>query len=222
MYLNTFKPRDFEDEVKEKLLDIMSAGETLSVGGRFLKSRLYCDFKFPNGCRELNLEEDSAVEIRSWLTTDLLFRIYRKLLDYEKDHKIKNGCKYVVVCEDCYLERTLLEKITKDVKALKICTFSELFGVIGKEISSHKTMRNSNSNDVLPANNSDDKAEVINDSLANAKDLFADNNCTLFLGAGLSMDADMPSWNKLLESLLVQKDGMPFKYLNEASADAIN
>lgn len=59
------------------------------------------------------------------------------------------------------------------------------------------------------------------DLLEIARDAFNNNRYSFFLGAGLSMDAKLPSWSELIEALLESENNKPFKYINKANSDSI-
>ena len=63
-----------------------------------------------------------------------------------------------------------------------------------------------------------DSVEMVRYIIDKAKDDFSNTKYTLFLGAGLSMDAKLPSWSELLEALLNQENHTPYKYINSANS----
>ena len=71
-------------------------------------------------------------------------------------------------------------------------------------------------------NNEDDSWESIRDSfLIEAKRKIDNNNCTLFLGAGVSADANMKGWEKLLSELLKNAPKQSSAHITEQDLNSV-
>lgn len=195
--------RNFEIDVIDFITSMLSESETIELEPLIDKERRNrADAVLEQGCKKLKIDSGTLVEIKYRLETNLALRvIQRYTMAMNSSQKYKN---LLIICNEKYFDD---DKNLILGSKIRILTFNEL----------QEEIKDKEKDDIT------DKSKIKKISnIEKAKDAFANNNITLFLGAGVSIDAKLPNWNKLLEHLLVQDDDGPFKYINEANSEAIS
>lgn len=177
-----------EREVNLYINKALSEGETIRIGHVFskgLKYRFIADIYLPKGCANLEIPEKSIIEVKYTLLFDTLYRL-KKLFQHlkEEDH-IENFYVIYVTCSDVFKDTFHLYE--KD--RFNIISFEELKAKYSLEIQ-----------------DSDIKKDYTSKLIDGVKKQVKSHKCTLFLGAGVSIDAGLPGWDKLLESLIEQNE----------------
>ncbi len=196
--------RDFERDVTEKIFSVLGENEDAQLGIPIGKnSRIITDIFLKNGCMQLDLSAPTFIEIKYVLTLDGGLRV----LSTCRDELDKYGGHLLIIYKKKLTDFPLIQKDNALSGRVTLWPYDEL----EDKIKNHKQ-------------HDFQKKEIkgYNNPFELAKQYAATNKVSLFLGAGVSMDAKLPGWNKLLESLLVQEGGMPFKYINEANTAAIS
>ncbi len=153
-----------------------------AIGGRFYSFDMF----LPQGISILKIPANSIIEIKCNLIADAIHR----LNDVAKLWKQENpeSKVYLLFDENTVVSDTVLKK----AKALKLSDIYKVDRFISL-IDKRKKL-----NDQIKQEEQNWKQRR-NSILEDAKFCFRENNCTLFLGAGVSQDAGGPSWKSLLE-----------------------
>lgn len=196
--------RNFEIDVIDFITSMLSESETIELEpliGNERRNR--ADAVLKQGCKKLKINSGTLVEIKYRLETNLALRVIQRYTTaMNRSQKYKN---LIIICNEKYFDYDEENQI-HGLK-IQILTFKELQG----------KFQDKEKDEVI------DKSKIKRvTNIEKAKDTFASNNITLFLGAGVSIDAKLPNWSKLLERLLVQDNETPFKYINEANSEAIS
>lgn len=197
---------DFENEIQDCLLSLLQGDETLERG-KAVTGRtgfFVADFYLPKGCQPLSLPSPTYVECKLRLRNESL-RIIRRT--YDSILQSEEKCSLLIICAEDITIRGAFEAIfplSEVSEKVKIRTLQEL-----QDIQKPDSSQRIHTQAKRPT------------TLESAKETFKQNNCTLFLGAGVSMPLEMPGWNKLLQGLLKQDNGKPFEYINDANIEAI-
>lgn len=160
------------------------------------------DFLFINGCKALEWPANTVVEILYKGRSDAIYTLAKR---FDANKEKYNLSKLVLILKKAdvpYLKR-------EDGMA-------EVFSELGfnQFLANHKKTEKPVSDDVIQKEEPFDMVKFANDAYHEGKNTF-------FLGAGVSMDAKLASWNCLLENILKPIHGEPFKHINEANSDAI-
>lgn len=188
----------FEDKIGDYLASICSNDEEI-IKESFVSGRMMADYYLPNGCKAMQWPSKTVVEVKIGIRYSSISRIYQSYYPLFEDKIIS---KLVII----YNNTDYDDKIEKYLNTLN----SEFIKVV-------------NFNKLSPKYDKDVKEVIVrSDAIDKAKDAYDNTRYTFFLGAGLSMDAKLPSWTELLESLLKQYNKKPFQYINEANSDSIS
>lgn len=195
--------RNFGREIYEKIKSVLNENETIEceplIGRKFRP-----DILLPKGCRKLDLPNNTIIEIYYHFGNDTLLRFAS---EYKEAIDTKEYGNLLIICKDSYVSLFMRDNSIQG-RAI-IWTEKELSSKIEKAgIDLTKIVQDSN----------DTSLNV----LENVKKNVEQTKISLFIGAGVSMDAKLPSWEELLKALLIQNDNMPFKYINDANANAIS
>lgn len=191
----------FEDKIGDYLASICSNDEEI-VKESFVSGRMMADFYLPNGCKAMQWPSKTVIEVKNIIRYSSISRIFQSYYVLFKEQKISQ----LVIIHNSLISNDSLKKYleTLDSKFIKIYNVNEL---VRKEDFPNKEIKE------IPS-----KVDVID----KAKDAYNNMRYTFFLGAGLSMDAKLPSWSALLESLLKSENKKPFEYINNANSESIS
>ena len=191
----------FEDKIGDYLTSICSNDEEI-VKESFVSGRMMADFYLPNGCKAMQWPSKTVIEVKNIIRYSSISRIFQSYYVLFKEQKISQ----LVIIHNSLISNDSFKKYleTLDSKFIKIYNVNEL---VRKEDFPNKEIKE------IPS-----KVDVID----KAKDAYNNMRYTFFLGAGLSMDAQLPSWSALLESLLKSENRKPFEYINNANSESIS
>lgn len=175
-----------------------SKGESIILSHKTsIDNRFYSfDMYLPQGITILKIPANSVIEIKCNLIADAIHRSNDIAKLWKQNYP--ESKVYLLYDENTIISDTVLKK-AKALKLSEIYKIDKFISVIDK--------RKKLSDEV--------KQEEINwkdnrkDLIEKARFSFRENNCTLFLGAGVSQDAGGPSWKTLLEKS-VKKIRKPF------------
>ena len=191
----------FEDKIGDYLASICSNDEEI-IKESFVSGRMMADFYLPNGCKAMQWPSKTVIEVKNIIRYSSISRIFQPYYVLFKEQKISQ----LVIIHNSLISNDSFKKYleTLDSKFIKIYNVNEL---VRKGNFPNKEIKE------IPS-----KIDVID----KAKDAYNNMRYTFFLGAGLSMDAQLPSWSALLESLLKSENKKPFEYINNANSESIS
>lgn len=183
----------------DALLLIMHSGESCNLQKQidigYDKFRLIPDIYLEKGCKSLNIFGRTIIEIKKNLLIGTEIKqaeIYRKIKDSDAADKIVllyiNSANPIVDnlglagYVDFINANDFVKRIKEAISARKGYFLKQL--ELGKKYKSRRW------------------TETRKDRLANAINDLKRYDCAIFLGAGVSVSAQMPSWNKLLKEIV--------------------
>lgn len=152
------------------------------------------DFFVRNGIPKIDLVGDTVVEVKAALSISSL-----KLVEFMFNEQAQKGNNLLVV----YFNSSLSGKPNKKTangKNLLFYSFDELKRIAKVHIKCIK----SEEDYYLDEGKKFDWTHAREKHIDKAKDIVKQGNVALFLGAGVSISANMPSWGKLLKGLMTE------------------
>ena len=162
-------------------------GESIKLSYKTLiEDRYYSfDMYLPLGISILNIPANSIIEIKMNLISDAIHRSNEVAKLWKQ--KYPKAKVFLIYDENTIVSDAVLKK----AKALKLSDIYQIDNFISV-INKRKKLNDEVKQDEI---NWKENRRVL---VENARFSFRENNCTLFLGAGVSQDAGGPSWNTLL------------------------
>lgn len=202
------KSLKFEKYIYDQLSDNKTEKETIVLYNRTAETKFRYDIHLPEGIKKLGISPNTYIELKYSPNTLTASRVLQDFLDCG----VQDANLYLIV-HDLIIPSSYIEDISQKYKdRVKIFEYTKFFEAQSDLDESDTPEKQEDFEPLIK------KSSIIE----NAKCDYEQNKCSLFIGAGLSMDAKLPSWNKLLESLLKQDNRKPYKFLNEANSDAIS
>ena len=192
--ISNYKWEDFDKKVFALLSVNLSSGEEImyypSISGPNFNIRY--DIGLPNGFKALGIENSIYIECRVTLLSN---SFHLAVKEFEKGLRLNKNAVFIFVYDD---SRGALWVKDKNPH-MRFYGFSELARIV---VEGKKKLGNDYA---TPKNKKSDTWEKIRDyRLENLKEMLILQKCTPFLGAGVSMDAGVPSWDELLKKLLIK------------------
>lgn len=150
------------------------------------------DFYLAEGCKNLNIEPKTYIEVKARIGYNTIDMLHRQA---ERLKRFKGGAKFLVIY---FSAPGSIDPAT--IAPFNIISFDELKkadktnGIV--EIKDNRTSTVST------------WRQRRSSAMARLKNSLIDENITLILGAGVSMDANVPGWDKLLVHLLERAENL--------------
>lgn len=189
----------FELDVYNIINSLLSPDEEIRYQFKIKNSRqiFFIDIFLPNGCKKLGWIYPTIIEVKQKINSFFLDRQFNQIKRYAEVLSLTMYCSvYIYETSQGWDNYSLLKQPSQNVF---IWSINEL---------KRKIIGNRKSN------RSHIKLERL-DPIKLIKKTVEESQYTLFLGAGVSMSAQLPSWSQLLQSLLESKKGVPYKSINE-------
>lgn len=150
------------------------------------------DLYLPKGCRRLQLKEKTIIEVKTRVSRETLEDL-RRISDLFSSRFREKGYTFLCVIMDGSFEMFDCQKQMGVVGRLnewfKIVTYDELKRIAAGSEENEKPLTDDDLNKNIKAN---------------ARKSFLTRKYSLILGAGVSIDAGLPSWDELMKRLIKQ------------------
>lgn len=165
--------------------------ETISfaTSKRIIDLMYSVDLYTETGIKRFRIPPYSCFEIKDRLVTDSVFRVSRFAKTYKQKHP---EAKIYLLYQD---RGMLSEQVEHETKRQKLIELFQINVFLEK-------LRTTAKIDYEIKRVDQDWKSCRNQFIDNASYAYTENPCTFFLGAGVSMDAGGPSWEKLLKKIL--------------------
>lgn len=197
--INNIDPISFEESVGQLLAKICKAenvpfARPNRVRSNHKKALLAADFLLEKGCKALNCPNQTLVEVKMRLT-NYSFNHLKQLSD-------NTNSQLLVIT----LDFNYISLFTKNLRGrrIRIMSFNELLKIADDiKIPGNDKKKIQTTDFVSKFTTSN------NIIIEQAHEQFKRGNVTLFLGAGVSASAGLPSWDKLLKNILSSSEQHP-------------
>ena len=227
-YLNNTLYSHFEQTIFDIVSKFLSPGEKITFETNFPSPSLNWDLTLEEGCKNQAWIGKTAIEVKAHIAPRMMEKLYNRarilfdsntvkqyvVIYKETTHMSHSIKQYIDSVEDKRFKVLSFEALLENAKTLKIIDHDQ-YDQLKKEDQYSVTDLS------IPTSTNRPTQESERSVLESAKNNFSGNNYTLFLGAGVSMDAKLPGWSQLLKGLLVQTENTPFDFINQENATSI-
>lgn len=216
----------FERNTLRRIMEILTEQEREHAyyNYRLENGNISFDLFLEQGSHLLDWPEKTAIEVKYELMPDTIYRIAenRYIREALYDQQV-NRLILFYKTSDPTMDRMISSKIPGRIELMSSQKFS---GIIRqREKEGYIIPKQKDSGDQWIATIEEKQPSILlkDQSLIieDARRAFHHEKISIFLGAGVSVDAGLPNWSKLLEGMLKRENKKPFYYLNEENSDAI-
>lgn len=215
----------FERDADAYIRQYMTNEEKATSHTDFRVGTMLFDMYLENGCAAFGWGPQTAVEFKYTLMPDTIYKVAQSMLHWRKQNDRSAVPNQIVLIYKPHDPLTQAASEVDTPQGIYIYSWNgfQRFvngrikeGIIAKfdKVSGKSTVVFIESKGDIRRKNQDKIQE-------NARHAFANERVTLFMGAGVSVDAGLPTWDKLLEGILKPKGRKPFDYISNEDAKEV-
>ena len=192
--------------------------ENYNRGGKFI-----FDILLTRGCGLLGWNTKTALELKYRLMPDTIFQCAETVKRWGKDTKA-GPLTYVIISKDTIKGRKQKDGSIKVRKNIIFYNDKDFLLHANNVIKNREKLLSEKEKKELKRTKNEYLQQLQssrNALIEKAKSAFRRGRVSLFLGAGVSIDAGLPNWSDLLKGVFKSEDLKPYAYVSEMNTNAI-
>lgn len=217
----------FEKDADAYIRQYMTEEENGVSHVDFRVGTMVFDMYLEKGCKALGWEDKTAVEFKYTLMPDSIYKVAQSMLQWRQKNDQSVIPDRIVLIYKPHDPMTQAASEVHTPNGIQIFSWNGFQRYVNgriKEGLATKTDKLSGKTTLLDSESKDEIRRKNQEKIIeNARHAFASERVTLFLGAGVSVDAGLPKWDQLLAGMFKRKGHKPFEYISETHAsDVVN
>ena len=217
--------RLLEIDVTDRISYCLTEHEGISFGSHTFSREgdIVIDMLLFEGCSLLGWPKRTAIELKPRLMPDTIYQCEETIKRWEKARH-KERLTYVIIGYGTMKGRKQKDGGIKVKPNIIYYNASDFFAFADGVIENHEKILTEREKRKIKRtrreylNQLHDTREYL---LKKAKSAFARGRVSLFLGAGVSIDAGLPKWQDLLKGVFENQNDKPYAYVSDANIEAI-
>ena len=217
--------RLLEMDVTDRIGYCLEKGESLGfhseTGNRY--GHFVFDMCLFDGCGLLGWNGRTAIEIKYRLMPDTIYQCIETVNRWNKDTRV-TPLTYVIISKDTHKGRKQKDGGIRINKHVIFYNDKDFFAFANDVIRNREQLLTEKERKQLKRTTNEYLQQLQNNRenlIARAKSAFSKGRVSLFLGAGVSIDAGLPQWSDLLRGVFKPNDSKPYFYVSDKNTDAI-
>jgi len=215
----------FEKDADAYIRQYLTAEEIEFAQVDYRVETMVFDLYLEKGCAAFGWGEKTVVEFKYTLMPDSIYKVAQSMLQWRKrnDQSIVPNQIVLIYKPHDPLTQAASEVYTPNgIQIYSWIGFKRFVSNRIKEGLTKKAEKPSIKPSVLLIKSNADIREKNQEKIVeNAHHAFSNERVTLFLGAGVSVDAGLPTWDTLLDGMFKPRGKKPFDYITEQNSKAI-
>lgn len=215
----------FERDADAYIRQYMTNEENVASLTDYRVGTMLFDMYLEKGCSAFGWGPQTAVEFKYTLMPDTIYKVAQNMLQWRKQNDQSAVPSQIVLIFKPHDPLTQAASEVYTPNGIQIYSWNGLQRFVNARIKEGiiaKTEKVSGKTTILTAESKDDlRRKQQNKIIENARHAFANERVTLFFGAGVSVDAGLPTWDTLLKGMLKPKGRKPFDYISDEEAKEV-
>lgn len=192
--------------------------EIFNKAGKFI-----FDLSLPDGCSLLNWASNTVIEFRYRLMPDTIYQSIETAKRWKLDKQSK-PLTIVIISKDTINGRKKKDGGIRIEPNIIFYNDRDFLAYADTIIQNQEKILKEREKKKIKRTQTEYLHQLFDSRenlLKRAKVAFEKGRVSLFLGAGVSIDAGLPNWNDLLKGVFENKEEKPYSYLSDRNIDAI-
>lgn len=213
------KALKFERDADAYIRQYMTNEENVASHTDYRVGTMLFDMYLEKGCAAFGWGRQTAVEFKYTLMPDTIYKVAQNMQLWRKQNDQSVVPNQIVLIFKPHDSLTQAASEVRTPNGIQIYSWNGFRRFVNSRIEEGiivKTDKLSKKTVILKIESRDDIRRKNQEKIIeNARHAFANERVTLFLGAGVSVDAGLPTWDKLLKGMLKPQGRKPFNYISD-------
>ncbi len=217
--------RLLEIDISDRIAYCMENNECLTFQTEISGSngKFVFDMMLPSGCRLLGWSHKTAIELKARMMPDTIYKCEETLKRWEMGHKTE-PLTFVIISYEHLKGRKLKDGGIRIQPNIIYYNVSDFFTHADNIIENREKILTEQEKRKIKRTKKEylKQLQDTKESLIKkARKAFDNGRVSLFLGAGVSIDAGLPPWQELLKGVFQSQNEVPYAYVSDTNMEAI-